>query len=256
MTSMKTVLITGAASGIGEATARLFAEKGWYVGLFDIDTAGLERLAGDLKESCCCRGPLDVSDGASVRRAIDFFVEKTGGRFDLLFNNAGILKAGFFDELSIEEQLRVVDVNLKGLLQVTHAALPHLARTPGARVISMSSASSVYGTAHLAAYSATKAAVSSLTESLNMELERLGIRVSDIRVPYVRTPLLDTPTRAASLNTLGARLTPRDAAELVYASLGRRAIHVDGRGMGLLLLLRRLAPMAIQKKILKYIMMP
>lgn len=256
MTSMKTVLITGAASGIGEATARLFAEKGWYVGLFDIDTVKLEHLADDIGEARCCHGAMDVADEHSVRRGIDHFVEKTGGRFDLLFNNAGILKAGFFDELSLADQLTVVDVNLKGILMVTHAALPHLARTPGARVICMSSASSVYGTAHLAVYSATKAAVSSLTESLNMELERLGIHVSDIRVPYVQTPLLDTPTRAASLSALGARLTPRDVAELVYASLARRAIHVDGRGMGPLLLLRRLAPMAIQKKILKYIMMP
>ncbi len=256
MNGMKSIVITGAASGIGRATARLFAEKGWYVGLYDIDMEKLEGLAREIGEECCCHGVLDVADTDSAEQALAHFTGKTGGKLHVLFNNAGILKAGFFDELGLDEQMRVVDVNLKGILNCTYAAMPWLRRTPKSRVISMSSASSIYGTAHLAVYSATKAAVSSLTESLNMELERLGIHVSDIRVPYVHTPLLDTKIRAASLDNMGAKLTPDDVAALVYASLGNRKIHVEGKGMMPLLMLRRLAPMAVQKTILKFIMMP
>ena len=256
MKQMKTIFITGAASGIGKATAMLFARKGWYVGLYDIDEKKLEGLAGEIGENCSAFGVMDVADGVSAKKAVEHFAGKTGGRLDVLFNNAGILRVGFFDELSLDEQLRVVDVNLKGVIHTTHAAIPFLAKTERSRVISMSSASSIYGTAHLAVYSATKAAVSSLTESLNMELERLGIHVSDIRVPYVHTPLLETGTRAASLETMGAALSPSDVAAMVYKSMGSRAIHHEGKGMAPLLMLRRLAPMAIQKTVLKTIMMP
>jgi NAD(P)-dependent dehydrogenase (short-subunit alcohol dehydrogenase family) len=252
----KTIFITGAASGIGKATALLFAEKGWYVGLFDLDEEKLRNVAGIIGESRCCFGRIDVADNTSVDSAVALFAEKTGGKINVLFNNAGILKVGFFGDLTLEEQLRVVDVNLKGVLNVTYAALPYLKKTAGSRVISMSSASAIYGTAHLAAYSATKAAVSSLTESLNLELERQGIHVCDIRVPYVLTPLLKTKTRAASLETMGAKLTPEDVASLVHSSLDSRKIHYDGKGMAPLLLLRRFMPMAVQKPVLKYIMMP
>ncbi len=253
---MKTIVITGAASGIGKATAVLFAKMGWYVGLFDIDAEKLAALAHEIGESRCCRGRMDVTDRASVEQALDRFAADSGGRLDVLFNNAGVLKVGFFDELTLDEQLQVVEVNLKGVLHCTHTAVPYLEKAKGSRVINMSSASAIYGTAHLAVYSATKAAVSSLTESLNMELARRGIHVCDIRVPYVQTPLLDTPTRAASLETLGARLSPDDVAAMVHACLKSRKVHYEGKGMQSLLLLRRLAPLGLQKLVLKHIMMP
>lgn len=253
---MKNVVITGAASGIGKATALLFARRGWYVGLFDVDEGKLGVLARQIGEGRCCCGGVDVADSASVKRALDHFAVNSGGRIDVLFNNAGILRVGFFDELSLGEQLREVDINLKGVLNCTHAAVPYLEKAVGARVISMSSASAIYGTGHLAVYSATKAAVSSLTESLNMELARRRIHVCDIRVPYVRTPLLETPTRAASLETLGARLSPDEVAAMVYACLKSRRVHYEGRGMYPLLMLRRLAPVWLQKMVLRRIMMP
>jgi len=253
---MKTIFITGAASGIGKATALFFAKKGWYVGLYDINESSLEPLARDIGEKQCCYSSVDVADKDSVERAMAHFAANTGGKVHVLFNNAGILKVGFFDELTLDEQLRVVDVNLKGVLNCTYAAIPYLKKTADARVISMSSASAIYGTGHLAVYSATKAAVSSLTESLNMELARQGIHVCDIRVPYVQTPLLETKTKAASLTTMGAKLSPDDVAAMVFASLESRAIHYEGKGMMPLLMLRRLAPMAVQKLVLKFIMMP
>ena len=256
MSSMKTIFISGAASGIGKATAIFFADKGWYVGLYDIDETGLQRLHAQIGEKQSCWSSLDVSDRDSVEQAISHFAAHTQGRMDVLFNNAGILRVGFFDKLGMDEQAKTVDVNLKGVMYCTYAALPWLKKTKGARIVSMSSASSVYGTAHMAAYSATKAAVSSLTESLNLELEGFGIHVSDIRVPYVHTPLLETKTKAASLETMGAKLSPEDVAAMVYSSLESRAVHYEGKGMLPLLMLRRFAPMMVQKAVLKYIMMP
>ena len=256
MSDKKTILITGAASGIGRATALLFAREGWYVGLYDIDQGKLDALATEIGQTRCCYGRMDVSDPASVRQAIESFVEHSGGSLRVLFNNAGILKAGFFKELSLDEQLRIVDVNLKGVINCTHVALPYLKTSKDARVINMSSASSVYGTAHLAAYSASKAAVSSLTESLNMELEAEGVHVYDIRVPYVQTPLLESGTRAASLDSMGAKLSPEDVAGLVYRSLKSRSVHYDSTGMWPLLMLKRLAPTVAAKAVLRKFMMP
>jgi NAD(P)-dependent dehydrogenase (short-subunit alcohol dehydrogenase family) len=253
---MKTIAITGAASGIGRATALRFAQKGWYVGLFDIDAEPLAALAGEIGESRCGWARMDVADRASVAPAFAQLAAGSGGHIDVLFNNAGILRVGFFDELTLDEQLREVEVNLKGVLHCTHAALPYLQKSRDARVIGMSSASAIYGTAHLAVYSATKAALSSLTESLNMELARWGIHVCDIRVPYVRTPLLETPIEAASLKTLGARLGPDDVAAMVYNCLNSRKVHYDSLAMLPLLLLRRLSPAWLQRLVLKPIMMP
>lgn len=253
---MKNIIITGAASGIGRATAGFFARRGWYVGLFDTDEKGLASLAADLGKDHCCYCHMDVSDYSSVERGMSYFVEKGGRAINVLFNNAGILKMGFFEDLSLGEQIMEVDVNLKGVIHCTYAALPYLKTTRGSRVINMSSASAIHGAAHLAVYSATKAAVSSLAESLNMELESLGIHFCDIRVPYVQTPLLDATTKAASLETLGARLLPEDVARLVYNSLKGRKVHYDGKGMKPLLLLQRLAPAAIQKIVLRAVMMP
>ncbi len=253
---MKNIIITGAASGIGKATALFFAQKGWHVGIFDINEDKLADLAREIGGNQCFWAKMDVADRGSVETALNSFAEHTGGSVDVLFNNAGILRTGFFHRLTLDEQLQEVDVNLKGVLNCTHTAVPFLEKAGRARVINMSSASAIYGTAHLAVYSATKAAVSSLTESLNMELGKRGIHVCDIRVPYVKTPLLDTPVRAASLERLGARLGPDDVAALVYTALKSRKVHYEGKGMLSLLLFSRLAPPWLQKRVFNHIMMP
>ena len=251
----KCILVTGAASGIGRATALLFAEKGWYVGLYDVDDRGLESIAREIGPSGCCYRPMDVSSAASVKESIGHFSRNTGGRMDVLFNNAGILRMGAFEDIGLEEQLRVIDVNLKGMMNCIHAGLGLLKGTKDSRVINMSSASALYGTAYLAAYSASKAAVSSLTESLNLELERHGIFVGDVMARYVRTPLLERDIQAPSIGKLGIHLEPEDVARTVWKAAHARKLHTDTKGMRPLLLLLKL-PAFVQKAILRFLLLP
>jgi len=124
MTARKNcIFITGAASGIGRATALLFADKGWYVGLFDVNGKGVESLSREIGPSNCCYKAMDVSNTQSVRKGIEYFSKNTGGRLDLLFNNAGIVRMGPLEDIDIKEQFRIIDVNLKGMLNCIHEGL-------------------------------------------------------------------------------------------------------------------------------------
>jgi len=221
----KSILITGAASGIGRATALFFAEKGWYVGLADINAADLAVLDSSIGPGNCCSMTMDVTDPESVASAFAVFAEKTGGAMDVLLNNAGILEFGRFGKVPLEKSLKVVDVNFKGCLNCIHYALKYLKKTPGARIINMSSASSIYGVPDLAVYSATKHALSGLTEALDIELEQYGIAVCDIQPPFVNTPLLKTSERVYSLEKMGVKVEPPDVAKMVWKAANGKRLH-------------------------------
>lgn len=222
MTSARrTIFITGAASGIGRETALLFAARGWFVGIADVDERSLKTLAQSIGPERSVPIALDVADLPSWRCGMEAFASATRGRLDVLFNNAGIARMGLNDGIDVAEQHRIVDVNLKGVLSGIAVALPLLKVTPGSRVVTMSSASSLYGVPELAVYSATKHAIRALTEALSLELEHHGIRVCDVVAPYVRTPLVVAAARQAySVSTTGVRLRPEDVAEVVW-----RAVH-------------------------------
>ncbi len=250
MSRRETIFITGAASGIGRATALLFARKGWFVGAYDRDEKGLVSVCKEMGEDNSCYRSMDVADFGSVREAVEHFSSFTGGEMDVLFNCAGILRMGPHAKLPIEDQYLIVDVNLKGILNCINACFELLKRTEGARIINMSSASALYGTAELAVYSATKAAVSSLTESLNLEFERYDIHVSDVRAPYVDTPLLERNVKAGSIEKMGVSLKPADVSEVVWKASKRRRIHNHTKGVGPLVLMLSL-PSFIKRRILK-----
>ncbi len=221
-----TIFITGAASGIGLETARFFAQKGWFVGATDVNEGGLATLAGEIGEDRCFTAVMDVTRPETVQRALDGFAGRTGGRLDVLFNNAGIARMGPFDEIALGDQLGIVDVNLKGVVTVTYTALPLLKATPGSRIISMASTSAVYGVPELAVYSATKHAICGFTEALDLELEPHGIAVSDILAPYVRTPLVTEAGRQAySVQKTGINLVPEQVAALVWKATHRHRLH-------------------------------
>ena len=223
---IRSIFITGAASGIGRETALLFARRGWRVGATDLDEAGLRKLAGEIGAERCLAARLDVRDAAAWRERIDAFSAWTGGRMDALFNCAGIMTMGPFETVPIETHVRTVEVNVIGVLQGVHAAFGLLKATPGAHVVSMGSASGVYGVPDLATYSATKFFIRGLTEALNLELERHGIVVSDLMPLYVDTPMVrDQTYRAGSLETFGARLKPAEIAELVWQAVHGRKVH-------------------------------
>jgi len=110
----KSIFITGAASGMGRETARLFSSRGWFVGAYDIDEKGLATLEQELGSDNCAQRRLDVSQLDEFNDAMRSFAEETGGRMDLLFANAGIGESGWFEDIPFEAALRVVQVNFVG----------------------------------------------------------------------------------------------------------------------------------------------
>lgn len=226
MNPQKAIFITGAASGIGLETARLFANRGWFVGLFDVSEPRLAEIATELGSDRVCWRRLDVTSYEDCRAAVEFFTAKSGGRMDVLFNCAGVMRMGFFDVLPVEEHTRTAMVNFLGVVYSTYASLDALKKTPGARVVSMCSASAFYGVPELSVYSASKFAVRGFTEALNLELERYGIWVTDLIPPYVNTPMIQGQSyRAGTVRTLGANIKPGEIAELAWRAAHARKVH-------------------------------
>jgi NAD(P)-dependent dehydrogenase (short-subunit alcohol dehydrogenase family) len=215
----KTIFITGAASGMGLATARLFSERGWYVGGYDVDVGGLQALATELGAQNCIVGPLDVTDRANYTKALADFSAETNGRLDLLFNNAGIGRGGFFDEQSFEDVMAVVNVNFVGVLNGIHLATDLLKATPNSLCFTTSSSSATFGMAGIAVYSATKHAVKGLTEALSVEFSRFGVRVADTLPGLIDTAILpDALKQNAPTDGMFRLIPPVEVAKAVWAS--------------------------------------
>ncbi|MGV0800248.1 SDR family oxidoreductase, partial [Mycolicibacterium elephantis] len=193
-TSGKSVFITGAAAGIGRATALTFARKGFTVGGYDIDEVGLKTLADEIERlgAVAHTGHLDVTDPDEMAQRVGDFAKAAGDRLDVMINNAGILRAGRFEELDIAGHHREIDINAKGVVNGLYAAFPYLRKTPNSVVVNLSSASAIYGQAELANYSATKFFVRGITEALDIEWNRYGIRVIAMWPLYVQTAMTDS----------------------------------------------------------------
>ena len=222
----KSIFITGAASGIGLATARKFAGEGWFVGAFDVNGAGLEALEAELGAADCFTRTLDVTDRQDYSAAIAAFGEKTGGTMDILFNNAGIGRGGPFDEMAWDDIMAVVNVNFVGVLNGINLALPLLKNTPHALCFSTSSSSATYGMANIAVYSATKHAVKGLTEALAIEFKKHGIRAADTLPGLIDTPILpDVAKTSAPKEGMFRLIQPSEVAEAVWSAYTTDKIH-------------------------------
>ncbi len=187
--SLKNIFITGAAAGIGRETALYFAQQGWFVGLFDIDETGLAAVSEKIDKGQCCAHLIDVRDEASVANAISFFARHTDGQMNVLFNNAGIIHAGDIDSISLANHKRLIDINVWGVLNCTIQALPLLKKSTPATIVNMCSASAIYGHPSLTSYAASKMAVKSITEGLDIGLAKHGIKVCDLMPIWVKTDL-------------------------------------------------------------------
>ncbi|MBI3678346.1 MAG: SDR family oxidoreductase [Proteobacteria bacterium] len=193
----KSIFITGAASGMGRETAKLFFTKGWFVGAFDVNVDGLKTLEQELGSDNCLIRRLDVTDKKDFDGAITAFAEETGGKMDLLFSNAGIGEGGWFEDVPYEAAMRVIQVNFIGVVSSIYCALPLLKATPNSLCFITSSSSATYGMPRIAIYSATKHAVKGLTEALSIEFKRHGVRVADVLPGLIDTPILrGTPNRS------------------------------------------------------------
>lgn len=230
----KTIFITGAGSGIGRATALLFAQRGWFVGLYDVDPAGLAETQKLLaKPEQTASGVFDVRDGEAWKNAVGQFGDQTGGRLDILFNNAGIAKGGPFEDVPEDASAAMIAINFNGVVNGAYAALPLLRKTPGARMIATSSAAGIHGVPNLAIYSATKCAVRGLCEALDLEWARHGVRAICLMPYFAETAILDTvgvgsnESMRDQLTRTGGKIYPvSDVAEAAWAAAHGEELYV------------------------------
>jgi meso-butanediol dehydrogenase / (S,S)-butanediol dehydrogenase / diacetyl reductase len=180
----KNVLITGAASGIGRATAIKFAAEGANVTIGDVNEAGLNETAG-MMASAPRVVPFDAADVASCRALV---AAASQDGLDVLCNISGILKWGPSEDFSVEDFQRIMAVNTTSVFALCQAALPHLVKTKG-NIVNTASTASLQGIAYTIAYSASKHAVAAITKGLAIEFAARGVRVNAICPGMVNTPM-------------------------------------------------------------------
>jgi NAD(P)-dependent dehydrogenase (short-subunit alcohol dehydrogenase family) len=220
----RSIFVTGAASGIGKATALSFGRRAWRVGCYDVDVDGARAVAEAIGATAR-HGRLDVTSAESWKLALADFEGPEARPLDVLFNSAGILRMGRFEDISPEECQKQLDVNVMGVVLGIQTCMKALERSRGT-IINMSSASALYGAPELAVYSATKFAVRALTEALDIELRDKGIRICDVMPGYVDTPMVRSQqTPAKTVKRLGVRLTADDIAETVWKAAHGSALH-------------------------------
>jgi len=185
----KTAFVTGGAAGIGLALGRAFAQSGMKVMLADIETDALQAAVKSLREiSPDIGGTIcDVADAASVERAAQAAFDAFG-KVHVVCNNAGVAAGGGIDHISLDNWRWVIDVNLMGVLHGIKSFLPHIrAHGEGGHIVNTASMAGMQGGLGLSPYGASKFAVVSMSEGLNLQLKPHGIGVSVLCPSYVRT---------------------------------------------------------------------
>jgi 2-keto-3-deoxy-L-fuconate dehydrogenase len=226
-------LVTGGASGIGLATARLLAARGARVACLDVAAATPEPPLEQVRA--------DLTDDAAVRAAVRDATDRLGG-LDILVNNAGVGAAGTVEANPDDEWHRVFDINVLGIVRVTRAALPFLRASADAVVVNTCSIAATVGLPDRALYSATKGAVLSLTLAMAADHLAEGIRVCCVNpgtadTPWVRRLLAAAPDPDAELRALRARQPSGRlvAAEEVAAAIAYLASPLAGATTGTVL---------------------
>ena len=250
---MKTIFITGAAHGLGLATAKRFAAQGWYVGLYDINREALETVLGCGDFPNACGQYCDVTDRVSIEEALAHFSAHTDGKLDVLVNNAGVLFSGKFEEIDPSAHDQIIDINVKGLTRVAQGAFPLLKQNPGSTLVNLCSASSVHGLPLLAVYSASKFYVNGLTEALHIEWAQHNIRVTSVKPPLVNTAMghqVDPQiTRKMVMD-----MEPEHVAESIQMAVeGNRIGYVLGTSARLWALLDKFLPETGRRWLVRYL---
>lgn len=188
----KISMVTGAASGIGQAISRALGEDGAVVVIADVNLEGAQKVAAAIQQ----RGgradaiQLDVTSAEDVQRAIDETVAKHG-RLDLIFNNAGVAAGGEARDLSLADWRRIVDVNLMGVIYGTAAAYAVMVKQGFGHIVNTASLAGLLGAPFMVPYSATKHAVVGLSKSLRSEAADLGVKVTVICPGFIQTNIFE-----------------------------------------------------------------
>jgi NAD(P)-dependent dehydrogenase (short-subunit alcohol dehydrogenase family) len=227
----RVAIITGAASGIGAATAHRFAAEGATVAIFDRDAEGAIRVAAEVGGHAYA---LDVRDAGELTQVIDL-VAQTLGRIDILVNNAG---TGDLRPMhTVDDKLwhRLIDVNLTGTFNATRAAIPYMLELGGGAIVNVASVSGLAATRNEAAYSAAKAGVISLTKSGALEYGPT-VRVNGVAPGHVRTPMtavweqmpdaFEPIAEAIPLRRIGE---PDEIAEVILFLASDRSSYITGQ---------------------------
>jgi NAD(P)-dependent dehydrogenase (short-subunit alcohol dehydrogenase family) len=189
--AVKVVLVTGASSGIGRATAATLASRGHRVFGTTRSLQGVEPIDG------VTFLPLEVTNENSVQRGVQTVLD-AAGRIDVLVNNAGSAVLGAFEETSVEQAKALFDTNVFGVMRTSQAVLPHMRARGSGLIVNLSSVLGFLPAPYLALYSSTKHAVEGLSESLDHEVRQFGIRVVLIEPNFTRTGLGSHSMIAAS----------------------------------------------------------
>jgi NAD(P)-dependent dehydrogenase (short-subunit alcohol dehydrogenase family) len=229
----RVAIVTGGASGIGLATARLLAEHGAVVAVLDLNPSDLpDGLHGYVA---------DVADAASVDSAVSRVADELGG-IDILVNNAGISAVGTVEDNSDEDWARVLNINVTGVARVSRAALPWLRKSSSAAVVNLCSIAALNGLPQRALYGATKGAVLALTYAMATDHVREGIRVNCVSPGTVATPFVDrmlqgfadpVAERAAldARQATGRMVTPEEVAGAILYLVGPLAGSTTGTAL-------------------------
>jgi 3-oxoacyl-[acyl-carrier protein] reductase len=185
----RVALVTGAARGIGAATARRLASEGAHVALADLDEQGCQKVAAEIAAAGSEALPLacDVSDASAVQQTVDAAASHFG-KLDILVNNAGIIRDNLIHKMSDDDWDRVLNVHLRGAFLCARAAQKYMVPAKYGRIVSLSSTSAL-GNRGQANYSAAKAGLQGLTRTLAIELGRFGITVNAVAPGFIDTDM-------------------------------------------------------------------
>ena len=244
MTDKQVAIVTGGANGIGEATAKLFAQNDYAVAIIDI-VDRVEQVAAEIRSAGdeCLFVKGDVSNESDVKAFVDQ-VMRVYGRIDALINNAGTVVVKPLEEVDWTDFRRVVDVNLGGIFLFCKHVLPIMKKQPSGAIVNMGSVSGHVGQINHTIYGATKGAIIAFTRAVAWEVARHGIRVNSISPGSVDTPMLRSDIELESKRTgipydrvkkereaeqaFNRWADPKEIAEAIYFLASDKASFITG----------------------------